>query len=76
MVDRAEPFPEPPPELKDDTFTFTVPVFFKRLEPPPVNDKWLKSWIYEQTKRTTNSPPSEMDDARLNAKLHSICRGC
>lgn len=76
MVDRAEPFPEPPPELKDDTFTFTVPVFFKRLEPPPVNDKWLKSWIDEQTKRTTNSPPSEKDDARLNAKLHSICRGC
>jgi protein TonB len=76
MVERAEPFPEPPPELKEDTFSFTVPIFFKRLGPPPVNDEWLESWIDEQTKRTANSPPSDKDDARLNAKLHSICRGC
>jgi protein TonB len=74
MVERAEPFPEPPPELKEDTFTFTVPVFFKG--PAPVSDELLQSWIDEQTRKIANSPSSEKDDARLNAKLHTICRGC
>ena len=36
IVARAQPFPEPPPELKEDTFSFTVPIVFKgrRFEVP------------------------------------------
>ena len=29
IVERAQPFPEPPSELKEDTFSFTAPIVFK-----------------------------------------------
>ncbi|MBR0847744.1 TonB family protein [Bradyrhizobium diazoefficiens] len=37
IVARAEPFPAPPSELKDDSFTFTVPVVFigRQFQLPP-----------------------------------------
>jgi periplasmic protein TonB len=37
IFDRAQPFPEPPPELTEDTFSFTVPIVFagRHFQVPP-----------------------------------------
>jgi protein TonB len=61
MVERAEPFPEPPAEVTDLTFTFTVPVIFAK-QLPWAGGQWPAEWIEEQGK--------------VNAKIHGICRGC
>jgi protein TonB len=62
-VERAEPFPEPPAEVSDDRFTFTVPVIFvKRTQAPWAGGQWPAEWVEEQRK--------------VDAKIHGICRGC
>ena len=63
MVERAEPFPEPPPEVKDDSLDFTVPVIFtSRKQLPWAGGQWPADWVEEQTK--------------VDAKIRGICRGC
>lgn len=63
MVERAEPFPEAPLEVKDDSLDFTVPVIFaRRKQLPWAGGQWPAEWVEEQTK--------------VNAKIRGICRGC
>ncbi|MBC9878419.1 TonB family protein [Bradyrhizobium sp. INPA01-394B] len=62
MVEAAAPFPEPPADIEEDNLRFTVPVIFHAKREMP----WR------------NPLPAEAaaDEAKVNAKLHSICRGC
>lgn len=63
MIERAEPFPEPPAELSDDSFAFTLPINFaggKQL--PWAGGHWPAEWVDEQKK--------------IDAKIRGICRGC
>jgi protein TonB len=63
MIERAAPFPEPPAEVKDDAFTFAVPVVFvERKQLPWAGGQWPKEWVEEQNK--------------VGAKIRGICRGC
>jgi protein TonB len=63
MVERAEPFPEPPAEVSDDSLTFTVPVIFANPKQLPwAGGQWPADWVEEQSK--------------VDAKIHGICRGC
>lgn len=63
MVEQAEPFPEPPAEVKDERYTFMLPVIFtKRKQVPWAGGQWPESWVDEQRK--------------VDAKIHGICRGC
>jgi protein TonB len=63
MVERAEPFPEPPAEVSDDGLAFTVPVIFvARKQVPWAGGQWPEDWVEEQGK--------------VNAKIRGICRGC
>jgi len=63
MIERAEPFPEPPAEVRDDRFTFTVPITFaNRKQLPWAGGEWPAEWVEEQKK--------------VDGKMHSICRGC
>jgi len=60
MVERAEPFPEPPAEVSDDRFTFTVPVVF--ADRPWAGGQSPADWVEGQSK--------------VDAKIHGVCRGC
>jgi periplasmic protein TonB len=60
MVKRAQPFPPPPAEVRDDTLKFELPVVFISPRPGPIIGA---------------AAPKEEDDA-VNAKIHGICRGC
>ena len=63
MVERAEPFPEPPAEASDDRLTFVVPFnFANRKQVPWASGQWPADWVEEQSK--------------LDAKIRGICRGC
>lgn len=63
LIERAEPFPEPPAEVRDDSFTFTVPIkFASRKQLPWAVGQWPAEWVDEQKK--------------INSKIHGICRGC
>ena len=63
IIERAEPFPEPPAEVKDDTSSFTVPIVFeKRKLLPWAGGEWPAELVEEQKK--------------VNDKVHGICRGC
>ena len=59
IVERTQPFPTPPPDLKEDQVSFTIPFGFATR--PGLSDQ-PGSWEQEQ--------------ARLKAKVNSICRGC
>jgi protein TonB len=61
MVERAEPFPEPPAEVKDNGLAFTVPVVFRK-QLPWAGGQWTAEWVEDQNK--------------VNAKIRGICRGC
>ena len=53
IIERAQPFPMPPPNLKEDQHRFAIAFVF------------------------ANHPNSwEQEQARLKAKVNSICRGC
>jgi periplasmic protein TonB len=60
ILERAQPFPMPPPGLEEDRLTFAVPFFFGPRPGSSVQESG--SWEQEQ--------------ARLRAKVNSICRGC
>ena len=60
MVKRAQPFPPPPAEVRDDTLTFELPVVF--ISPRPG--------------ATINAAAPKDEDDAVNAKIHGICRGC
>jgi protein TonB len=60
MVRRAQPFPPPPPEVREDSSKFELPVVFSSPRPRPAIDA------------TTSSG----EDDAVNAKIHGICRGC
>ncbi|WP_157676622.1 energy transducer TonB [Afipia sp. GAS231] len=63
MVERAAPFPEPPTEVGDDRFNFTVPVIFtKQKQAPWAGGQWPADFVAEQGK--------------VDAKIRGICRGC
>jgi protein TonB len=62
MVERAEPFPEPPAEVSDDSLTFKVPVIFaKGKQLPWAGGQWPADWVEEHDK--------------VDAKIRGICRG-
>jgi protein TonB len=63
MVKRAQPFPPPPPEVREDSPKFELPVVFSSPRSRPVSDIAI-----------TNGQGD--DDAAMNAKIHGICRGC
>jgi protein TonB len=63
MVERAEPFPEPPAEVSDDRLTFVVPFTFANSKQVPwAGGQWPAEWVDEQSK--------------VDAKIRGICRGC
>ena len=62
MVERAEPFPEPPAEVKGDEHAFTMPVIFARKQVP-----WAGGHQSED--------PAE-ERGKVDAKIRGICRGC
>lgn len=53
IIERAQPFPMPPPNLKEDQLRFAIEFIFATRP---------GSW--------------EQEEARLKAKVQSICRGC
>lgn len=60
MVERAAPFPKPPPEANDDLQRVTV---FMTLDGT-------------QYKGSSNGWSWAEDEAKIKAKLHGVCRGC
>ena len=62
MVRRAQPFPPPPPEVRDDTLKFELPVVFSSPRPRPG--------------LAFDPPTASSEDDAVNAKIHGICRGC
>jgi protein TonB len=77
IVERAAPFPKPPLEVTEDQLRLIAPIVFQgRGLPPPPDPKLLDAWLDRQAKESEKTPPSDKDDAKLNAKLRSICRGC
>lgn len=60
MVERSEPFPKPPPEAKDDLQRVTVLMTLDGTQRR--GGSWGGPWVE--------------DEAKMKAKLNSICRGC
>lgn len=60
LLDRAKPFPIPPSGLKEHRLTLAIPIVFGRRR--GLSGQESGSWDEEQ--------------ARLRAKVNSICRGC
>jgi protein TonB len=64
MVKRAQPFPPPPPEVREDSPKFELPVVFSSPRARPASAV------------ATTTTSGEGDDRAVNAKIHGICRGC
>jgi protein TonB len=62
MVQRAQPFPPPPPQAGDDKLKFTLPVIFALIS-PPIEPSKEDAIIQRQ-------------DAAALSKIRGICRGC
>jgi protein TonB len=61
IIERTQPFPAPPSEIDDDGLRLTLPLIFR-------GDLGMSS---------LGTPKEvEKEEARINAKLRSICRGC
>jgi periplasmic protein TonB len=76
MVERAEPFPEPPPEVKDDRLEFTLPVIFaNRKELPWASGRSPADRVEEQ-KWLEEQKLIEEQEKKADARIRSICRGC
>ncbi|RTE90581.1 TonB family protein [Bradyrhizobium sp. LVM 105] len=63
MVEAAAPFPEPPAEIDEDGLRLTAPIVFRAKTTLP--------W-------TGSLPPAESaaEQAKVDAKMRSICRRC
>ncbi|PSO19148.1 hypothetical protein C7G42_12665 [Bradyrhizobium sp. MOS003] len=63
MVEAAAPFPEPPAEIEENSLRLTAPIVFKAKTTLP----WSGS-----------PPPAESaaEQAKVDAKMRSICHGC
>ncbi|MBW7974548.1 TonB family protein [Bradyrhizobium sp. BR 10289] len=63
MVEAAAPFPEPPAEIEEDSLHLTAPIIFKA--------KTTRLW-------SGSVPPAESaaEQAKIDARMRSICRGC
>jgi protein TonB len=59
-LERTQPFPIPPPDLKEDQLTLAIP--FNYGHRPGSSGQESGLWDEEQT--------------RLRAKVNNICRGC
>jgi protein TonB len=63
LIERTEPFPEPPAEVRDDSFAFTVAINFAGSKLLPwAGGQWPAEWVDEQKK--------------IDKRIHGICRGC
>jgi periplasmic protein TonB len=62
MVRRAQPFPPPPPEVRDETLKFELPVVFSSPRPRPG--------------LAIDAATTRSEDDAVNAKIRGICRGC
>jgi len=79
MIERSQPFPEPPAAAKDDLQSVTILMTFDGTPRPPAGpsperEKLLQSWIEDQAK--LNAKSLGPNDTKLNSMLRSICRGC
>jgi protein TonB len=77
IVNRAQPFPAPPPEIDDNRLKLIVPLVFAKL--PQMSTENLPQMSTEKLPQiSTEQLSTEMskEDAKVNAKLRSICRGC
>ncbi|WP_314952943.1 energy transducer TonB [Bradyrhizobium cosmicum] len=63
MVEAAAPFPEPPVEIQEDSLHLTAPIVFRAKTTLP------RSGSLSQTE-------SAAEQAKVDAKMRSICRGC
>jgi protein TonB len=61
MIERTEPFPEPPAEVREDSFAFTVAINFANRKQLP--------WAGGQR-------PAEWVDEKIDTRIHGVCRGC
>ncbi|MCP1762570.1 TonB family protein [Bradyrhizobium japonicum] len=63
MVEAAAPFPEPPAQIEDDSLHLTAPIVFRAKTTLPGSG---------------SLPPAESaaEQAKVDAKMRSICRGC
>jgi protein TonB len=63
MVEAAAPFPKPPAQIEDDRLRLTAPIVFMAKTTSPGSG---------------SLPPAESapDQAKVDAKMRSICRGC
>ncbi|WOH51565.1 energy transducer TonB [Bradyrhizobium sp. sBnM-33] len=60
IIERAQPFPIPPPNLNEDHLRLAIPFIFANR--PGFANQPGPSW--------------EQEEARLRSKVNSICRGC
>ncbi|MGJ4970246.1 MULTISPECIES: energy transducer TonB [unclassified Bradyrhizobium] len=67
MVERAQPFAPPPPELADGDLTFLVPIVFAPRR---------TSAIIRLEETTLKLQETKPNDATLKARLDGVCRGC
>jgi periplasmic protein TonB len=63
LVERAQPFPPPPPEVTDDNLTMAVPIIFLKGPPPSAID-------------LRNEEAIVKGEGAVNAKMRGLCRGC
>jgi periplasmic protein TonB len=63
MVEAAAPFPEPPAEIEENSLHLTAPIVFRAKTTLPLSG---------------SLPPAETvaDQAKVDTKMRSICRGC
>jgi protein TonB len=66
MVKRAQPFPPPPPEVREDSPKFELPVIFSSPRSRPARD----------VATTNGHDDTNGDDDAVNAKIRGICSGC
>ena len=59
IIERTQPFPIPPPDLKEDQLELAIAFVFATR--PGLSDR---------------PGPWEQEEARLRAKVQTICRGC
>jgi protein TonB len=64
MVERAQPFPTPPPEIDDDNLKLTLPLVFNGRPKIPTESSQIPKLDISG------------DNATVDARLRGVCRGC